>query len=157
MLHILRAHKLTGILHTEGRSNVLGSKSFYDVEVTLSDGDIVSCRVVDRKGRSQFAGADALQILSNMGILDWTLTTQSKEVLLTQPSSSPLEIPYRTVAVEQHLLNRWPRLHRRVFALVDGTNTTQKIALVLSLPIEHIKEVLADLQAMNVIGIGYPH
>ncbi len=61
------------------------------------------------------------------------------------PSASSDTIPQRLVSAEQNVMRSLPRNHRRVFALVDGKRSVEKIAAMLKLSSKTVEEILSDL------------
>jgi hypothetical protein len=72
--------------------------------------------------------------------------------MLSERDSSPY--PRRAAYLDQEQMRNWPRLHRSVFALADGTKSIIKIAEVLVVPPEIVNRVLQDLQSIGVITMG---
>jgi hypothetical protein len=72
-------------------------------------------------------------------------------------SSTPIRgqlVPTRSIFVTQSQMSAWPRRQRIVYALVDGKNTVQRIAEILSLSLFVVEQVLRDLQMIHVVSLG---
>jgi hypothetical protein len=155
MLQILQTHRQTGILYAELPSGAAGIKESCRAEISVSAGKIVSCRIEGRSGRSWLVGGEALREVYRLGVLDWQLTLQSEThppVRETSPAiARSWPIPQRTAQVDQKQLLSWPRMHRKVYALVEGRNTVKKIADILSVSPASVEQVLHDLQGINVV------
>jgi hypothetical protein len=62
--------------------------------------------------------------------------------------------PRRTIQLDQNQTRNWPRIHRQIFALADGTRNIAKIAEMLSAPIDQISRAMRDLQQIGAIVMG---
>jgi hypothetical protein len=168
ILQLLHEFHRNGILQAELPSGVPGFKRYCLVLIDLAEGKIVSCHIKNGSGQTLLAGDDALIVVHDLGKLEWTFTSQQESSLLSlrdstmdipvvramtpMPAQSP--IPRRIVQVGQEDLNSWPRKYRRVFVLIDGERSAEKIAAILSLPpggVEAVVEVLRKLQSIGVI------
>ena|SRR5579859_1002523 len=65
-----------------------------------------------------------------------------------------LLIPRRAIASDQGQTRSWPRIHRQIFALADGTRNSGKIAEMLSIAPEQVAKALHELQAIGAITLG---
>ena len=153
---VMRAHRKTGILYAEAPSGVGKLREACRIEIKIMAGDIASCTVVGNSGR-YLTGTEASQGLARLGRIRWTFTpqqgggTSATPVIPTQKEVSPY--PRRSAYLDQEQMRSWPRLHRSVFALADGSKSIIKIAEVLVVPPEIVNKVLQDLQSIGVITI----
>jgi hypothetical protein len=155
MIQIMQTHQQTGFLQADIPPKTAGVRESRQVNIAISSGSIVSCTITYSDGR-QRTGKEAHQELVRLGRLRWTFTLQSGLPTQPQPPShnpveNSLSPPRRTASPEQQVIRSWPRVHRQVFALVDGTKCCEKIAEILSTPPNVIDQVLRDLQKMQVI------
>jgi hypothetical protein len=154
---VMRAHRKTGILYAEIASGVMKLREPCRIEIKIITGDIATCTIVGSSGR-YLTGAEATQELARLGRIRWTFTPQQPAATLVAPvmpserDTSPY--PRRTAYLDQEQMRNWPRLHRSVFALADGTKSIIKIAEVLVVPPEIVNKVLQDLQSIGVITMG---
>jgi len=184
LLRLLQEFQRSGILTAELPSGVPGIKEPCHAWVELAEGKIISCHIKSRVGRNLLTGSQALSLLESLGTLDWSLevvpritqklpSVRVSPVTQTLPAMrvpsisqhlpavqvSPIAIsppiPRRIAQIEQGELNLWPRTHRRVFALVDGSRNVNEIATMLSLTtgVEGVMMVLRDLKAMGIIAV----
>ncbi|HLI72119.1 MAG TPA: hypothetical protein VKV19_20380 [Ktedonobacteraceae bacterium] len=100
--------------------------------------------------------------ISRLGALVWTFVPLAVAAQPAQPAQSlalvpeHASVPWRTLQVDQWQMRSWPRLHRAIFALADGTRSIAKIAAMLSVPPELVTQAVHDLRAIGVIVIGPP-
>lgn len=170
ILQLLHEFHRNGILQAELPSGVPGYKKYCQVLIDLAEGKIISCHIKNGSGQTILAREDALSVVYDLGKLEWTFTPRQESPLLSlrdssmdipvvrpmtpMPAQSP--IPQRIVQVGQEDLNSWPRKYRRVFVLIDGERSVEKIAAILSLPpggVEEVVEVLHKLQSIGVIAM----
>ncbi len=154
---MMQAYQQTGFLYAEVPSGIGSLREPCRIEINIFSGNITSCTIVSIRGR-RLAGKEAVQELSRLGRLRWTFTPQ-EEAVVQEPLSltsgeNPL-LPQRTIVqLEQGQMRNFSRLHRAVFALVDGTKSATKIAEMLSTSPELIDKALRDLQSIGVIVFG---
>ncbi len=178
MLQLLRERRQTGILATDLPLGTAGVRGRLHAVVTITAGKIVDCRIEESNGQLWVVGEEALQELHRLGTLDWSLTLQQTTPKLPaiqqtspvlnyspylQDSSTAVtgpikreepQIPVRSMLVEASQMTQWPRTHRMVYAMVDGKNTTKRIAELLSMQTTTLEQILRDLQNMRVITIN---
>lgn len=127
------------------------------MEIKIAEGALVSCLIVGKSGR-YITGEEAIAALSRLGRLTWFFTPQQRTD--TQPIAVLPQhlqqidtqlIPRRIAYVDQEQMNTWPRLHRRVFVLADGSKSIAKIAGILSMSPEVIVQTINDLQSIGVM------
>jgi len=154
------AYQQTGLLTAEVLSGVMGLRGPCRIELVLKGGRIVLCTLIGTDG-GWLTGKDAEQALIQLGRLRWTFTAQSEAELTSPDPQIPVSvtnpkffIPQRLVQVEQGQMRNWPRTHRLVFALVDGTKNVTKIAEILSISSDIVEKTLSDLQSIGVIAFG---
>src|SRR5579885_2457664 len=153
---VMQEHQKTGLLYAEVPAGLAALREPCRVEINIIAGNIVSCAIVGVSGR-YITGNAAAQELARLGRIRWNFTPQQKAS--TQPIPAmpkPVSIsafPRRTRQVDQWQAQSWPRLHRTVFALADGTKPVTKIAEILSVSPDLIERALHDLQSIGVITI----
>jgi len=164
---MMQAYQQTGLLVAEVPSGVGRLREPCRIEVNVVSGLISSCAIVGSSGR-YLTGKEAIQELSRLGRLNWTFTPHKEEIVtprqeeIVTPQLKPRDsvsgegylLPRRIVYLEQSQMRNFPRLHRAVFALADGTKHTAKIAEILSVPPNIVENALSDLRAMGVIAFG---
>jgi hypothetical protein len=155
---VMQEHQKTGLLYADAPSGAASLREPCRIEINITAGAIASCSIVGNSGQ-RVTGKEAMQALPRLGRLRWTFVPQQQVVV--QPASpviaGPVETPFfpwRTAQVEQWQTRNWPRLHRTVFALVDGTKSVAKIAEILSTSPELVEKALHDLQSIGVITMG---
>ena len=144
---VIQTHQSTGWLRTQVSEGVAGLPEECSVEIIILAGVISSCAIVSKSGE-KITGQQATQVLSRLGKLCWTFT-QEPEVVLSPADSS--FFPRRTVQLKQEQMRTWSRVHKRVFALADGTKHVTKIAQILSTSPGQVERALRDLQSIGVV------
>lgn len=158
---VMQEHQKTGLLSAEVPAGLAGLREPCRVEINILAGNIVSCAIVGDSG-SFITGNEATQELARLGRIRWTFTPQQRANTQPVPAiakpmpavTKPVKVsqfPRRTLQVEQWQIQSWPRLHRTVFALADGTKPVTKIAEMLSTPPDLIERALRDLQSIGAI------
>ncbi|HLI91569.1 MAG TPA: hypothetical protein VKV37_22980 [Ktedonobacteraceae bacterium] len=156
MKQVMQEHQKTGFLYAEVPLGVADRRGRWRVEIKLVSGSIVSCSLIDESGR-RLPEAESIRKLARLGPLHWTFVPQA---VVARPALTPphppgnLFFPQRIVQVEQWQMRSWPRVHRAIFALADGTRSAAKIAEMLSLAPDLVEKALRDLQAIGVITLG---
>lgn len=138
------------------------------IEINIMAGMIVSCSILGKSGR-RLAGEKAVREISRLGRLRWNFASQEEATV--QPASpassfpSPVSpafpqsvgislFPMRAANLEQQQMRTWPRMHRAIFALADGTKNIEKIAAMLSISPGTVYKAILDLQAIGVLILG---
>jgi hypothetical protein len=155
---VMREHRKTGLLYADVPSGIAGMPEPFRIEVLLRAGTIVSCFFVGKSGR-RLKEEKPSEKLARLGKLDWTFVPQDAGAVDVLTSPSPVTVlspevsdfPQRLIHLEQWQMNGWPRMHRMVFALADGTRSIAKIAEILSTSPEVVRSVLRDLQSIGAI------
>lgn len=151
MRQVMQEHQKTGFLYADAPAGVGRIHEPCRIEVAMKAGNVVSCSVIGNSGRS-LTGKEATRELARQGELRWTFELQQQmmktQMTLAVPNSP---FPLRTVQLEQRQMQDWPRMHRMVFALADGTKSVAKIAEVLSVSQSVVEKILRDLLAIGVI------
>ncbi len=120
-----------------------GAGEPWQAHLSFVAGSITTCVVQSRTdGRTLLSDGEALHWLASLGPLHWTR--------VALPSQAGLQIPRRSARAEREVM-AWPRKHRYVFALVDGSRSAWQIAALLRLPPGAVEEILNELQAMGAI------
>ena len=76
--------------------------------------------------------------------------TPAQRLSEVPPTSSDV-VPYQLVSAGQNVMRSLPPSHRRVFALVDGKRSVEKIAATLKMSPKLVEEILSDLFRAGVI------
>lgn len=154
---MMQSYQQTGLLTAEVASGVAGLRGPCRIEIALNAGSIVMCTLIGSDG-AWLTGKEAEQALTHLGRLRWTFTMQPEVVALPKPAIPVVEtnfiIPWRIASVSSEQLRTWPRTHRLIFAVADGTKNVAKIAEVLSISPDFVKKALSDLQLIGVIAFG---
>lgn len=125
--------------------------------LTVKDGKVLDCVIFNREGKKLYAQAEAHSILSRLGILEWRL--MEAPASSTQSLSGPLALPVhqgntfspRRVAVPLSTVHQWPKLHRSVYFLADGTRNVEQIARIVSCPVTHVRRAINDLASLGAL------
>jgi hypothetical protein len=160
MKQVMQEHQTTGFLYADVPADATSMHEPCRIEINLKEGTIVSCSIVGKSGR-RLPGKNTARELSRLGSLSWNLASQQGAIaqqgsLTPTPATAPVEIPFfpkRADSLEQGQMRSWPRLHRAVFALADGTKTAEKIADMLSASPSSVYGVLRDLQSAGFITV----
>jgi hypothetical protein len=153
---VMQEHRKTGLLYAEIPSGVVKLRESCRVEIKIVTGAIASCAIVGVSGR-RLIGKDATHELARLGRIRWTFTAQQEATTPSQATSSgplpgvPATFPRQYTYLSQAQMRTWPRLHRAVFALADGTKSIIKIAEILSVPPDLVEKTLRELQSIGVI------
>jgi len=133
-----------------------GSGEPWQAKLTVIEGK-VTCQVwssVDK--RVLLTNDGAIRWLATLPRLSWSLEPivppmASTRALQGSKATQVQQVPQRTTHVEKRVLNTWSRKQRQVFALVDGSRTSEHIATMLQQPPVVVEKVLDDLQAIGAI------
>jgi hypothetical protein len=155
MKQVMQEHQMTGSLIAEVPSGVAGMREPCRIEINMQAGSIVASCIVGNSGR-RITGKEFAKALSRLGRLNWTFTPQKEKSTqqLSPRMYVPIEktfVPQRTVVLDQRQMQSWPRIHRVVFAMADGTKSSLKIAELLSTSPAIVDKVLSELQSIGVI------
>jgi hypothetical protein len=154
---VMLEHQKTGYLYADVPASATSLSEPCRIEALLQAGAVISCSIVGKSGK-RLPEKESIKKIDRLGRLQWTFTPheESAPLLETAPLFVPEEIPVfprRVAYLEQWQMQSWPRLHRMIFALSDGTRSVAKIAEVLSVPPEQIESALRDLQSINVVAM----
>jgi hypothetical protein len=149
LLQVLQEYR---IAHARLLTSIGGRSDSYRVEIVLHQGTIVSCTLHGSSGARDAQGKEALQMVQRSGTTEWSVVLDTPLVQKVDTSqAATLPIPHRCVDVlpPQQL----SRLHRNVFALVDGQRDVFHISQMLSRSqeMQEIEQVFSDLRALGVI------
>ncbi len=151
---VMQAHQKTGSLQAEMPSGVASLREPCHIEINIMAGTIISCTIIGNSGR-YLIGEKAIQELFRLGQLNWTFTSEQKAAVQPTASSAfePGEFFFsrRIARLEPWQMSNLSRLHRAVFALVDGTKNAAKIAGMLSTSPDLVNKALNDLQSLGII------
>lgn len=152
---VMREHRATGYLFANVPTGVAGLQGPCRIDVRLSRGEVVSCVVIGSNGQ-RLPEEESVKRVTRLGRLRWEFVAQEETgpVVSFSPAWDEVSLfPQRTVYLDQRQMQSWPRLHRSVFALADGTRSSVKIAEMLSVGPEVVERVLRDLQRQGTIVI----
>jgi hypothetical protein len=157
MKQVMQEHQMTGSLMAEVPSGVAGMREPCRIEINIQVGSIVTSCIVGNSGH-RLTGKEFTKALSRLGRLNWTFTPQQEKITQSLPPVTyvPIEkafVPQRIVMLDQRQMQSWPRIHRVVFAMIDGTKSNLKIAALLSTSPAIIDKVLSELQSIRVIVV----
>ncbi len=152
----MQEHQKTGLLHAEVDAGTVSLREPCRIEIKIMAGAVASCMIVGNSGR-RLAGKEAMRELARMGRLRWTFTSQQDSVAAPGSSGPAFTesavCPRRYASLSQEQMRNWPRMHRAVFALTDGTKSIEKIAEMLSVSPMLVEKALRELQSIGVIII----
>jgi hypothetical protein len=154
---VMQEHQKTGFLYAEIPSGTARLRESCRIEIEIMTGSFVFCTLIGNSGR-RLTGKEAEKELSRLGRLSWTFTPRQEATLpqSTAPVPALLKLPIfprRIARLEQWQMRNWSRMHWAVFALVDGTKSSTKIAEMLSVPSDQVEKALRDLQSIGVIAL----
>ncbi|HET8847053.1 MAG TPA: hypothetical protein VFN35_36665 [Ktedonobacteraceae bacterium] len=155
----MQEHRKTGFLYADVPAEAVGLRGRCHIEVQLTAGNIISCVIVSENGQ-QIPQKEAIKKISRLGLLFWTFTpqeptTQSLPVPVTPVAPEEnFTFPRRAMQIEQWQMSTWPRLHRGIFALADGSRSSAKIAAILTTPPQAVDRALRELEAIGAIVMG---
>ncbi|QBD82958.1 hypothetical protein EPA93_46155 [Ktedonosporobacter rubrisoli] len=160
MLQVMQEHQKTGLLYAELPAGTVGLQEACRIEIKLRVGTIVTCTIASKSGW-RLPDKKMIKKISQLGPLLWTFVPETTAVLpAAQSAPAPIQqgeitfFPRRTVQIEQVQMRSWPRLHRGIFVLADGTRSIVKLAEILSVPPFQVERALYDLQSIGVIAMG---
>ena len=155
MKQVMRAHRKTGYLHADLPTGVPGMAEPCRIEVRLEAGAVVSCFIIGNISGHRLSESESAKRIARFGRLKWTFTQEENDTsLMIMSPLIPVEVPTyprRVVNLEQSQMQTWSRMHRKVFALADGTRSVTKIVGILSTSPDIVEQVLRDLQSIGVI------
>ncbi len=154
MQQVMQEHQKTGLLYAELASGTASLREPCRVEIKIMTGAVASCVIIGKSGR-RLSGKVAIRDLGRMGSLRWTFTPQQENVvppLASRPTfTESATFPRRSAYPSQDQMRNWPRMHRAVFALADGTKSVEKMAGILSASPVLVEKTLRELQSIGVI------
>ncbi len=151
---VMQEHQQTGLLYAELASGAMHLRESCRIEIKIMAGAVASCAIIGNSGRS-LTGREATQELTRVGRIRWTFVPQQESTV--QPMSPSLisreavTVPRRYTYLSQAQMRTWPRMHRAVFALADGTKSIVKIAGILSVSPDLVSKTVRDLRSMGVL------
>lgn len=166
---VLRQFNYSGEVHAN-ISPQTGIKDGGRVVLTVKNGHILSCFILNKNGLKLFHDQEAYHLLARLGILDWELTpfsssppsaTPARPAGIAQPppiSPAPMVPPQtnrssypRRLAVSPAQTRNWSMLERYVYMLCDGTHTYEQLAALLSRSLAQIERAVEDLRLSGAI------
>ncbi len=124
-------------------------------EVIVGQGRLHSCAIVTRAGQFLLQQKEAYITLQQYGDLEWSLHLPAQERPPPQQITHFLSKgPSRVVqALTPTQIQTLSHTHKNVFALVDGINTVEHIARLLTKSPQEVQRMLRDLQDMHLIHL----
>lgn len=161
MVFLLQAHAHTGLLRAQLPTGVVEQRDAHAVTLTVVKGLLVSCAITDKESFPSITGDQALNALTHVGPLNWTLTLQLSSSLLPPLSSqasgrSRNAIPRRLVEPQAAHLRALTRTQRLVFSLIDGKNSVTYIAYLLALSLTRVEQAIRELYQMKFLTLDPP-
>jgi hypothetical protein len=161
MQQVMQAHQMTGSLTAEAATGVIGFHEPCRIGISIKEGMMISAAIIGHNSGRSLTGKDVLNALSRLGRVRWDFVAQPTKTTQPLPPEAfvPVEkifIPQRIVMLDQRQMQSWPRLHRVIFSMADGSKSTQKIAFLLSASQPTVDKVLSELQSIGIISIT-PH
>ncbi len=162
IVSLLLAHAHTGLLRAELPAGILEHEETCVVTLTVVKGLLVSCAITDKESFPHVTGEQALNALTNVGPLNWTVTLQLSSSLLP-PLSSQVSgrgrnaIPRRLCEPQAAQLRVLTRTQRLVFSLINGKNSVTYIAYLLALSSTRVEQTMRELYQMNLLTLDSPH
>ena len=162
MISLLQAHAHTGLLRAELPAGVLEHEETCVVTLTVIKGLLVFCAITDKESFPYVTGEQALNALTNVGPLNWTLTLQLSSSLLPPLFSQALgrgrnAIPRRLVELQAAQLHVLTRTQRLVFSLINGKNSVTYIAYLLALSSTRVEQSIRELYQMKLLTLDFPY
>lgn len=163
MLQLLHEFGKSGTLQAHLPMGVSGFKDDCYAAISVTCGDLTACHIKSSAGRIVLPNEQALQYLYSVGRLHWVFSERQEDPpslsanftqISTLSDTIPALLPRRTAEAAQMDISLWPRNHKRVFVLIDGTRTLEKIAAMLALypqGVAEIQTILRDLQAAGLV------
>lgn len=128
------------------------------VVLDLAQGKVTHAALLTGRGALVAEGQQALDLLGELGTIDWRWEPASVAGLTGRLGFAPrnplLAIPHRHASFSPSSLYACSRLQRRVLGLVDGRRTVADIATLLSVPateLEYLQAILNELVNMGLI------
>lgn len=159
LVQMLSRQQQTGEL-LASRVRLPGMNELCQAHLDLIEGTIYSCVIHTMTGIVLAQGDDAVAVLA-MLILKWNWTAHQTEPLASQTPhprsySNTQDDVYLTLYKAEQIdyteLNALPRTHRKVFGLIDGIRSTQRIAEFLSSSERaNLPTILHDLRRKGLI------
>lgn len=156
LLRMLEETRANGVISTEGT----GPGEPWQAQLTLIEGKVTACHVRGSvNGRNLLTGGEAIRWLESSAYLTWERTAftpqQTFPLIFRDSQIVPLQpsgVPRRLTQAEPLGIHEWSRKQRQVFALVDGSRSAERIAVILCQPLNAVEGILLDLQSMGVIA-----
>ncbi len=159
LMQMLSRQQQTGEL-LASRVRLPGMNELCQAHLDLVEGTIYSCVLRTMTGTVLAQGDNAVAVLATL-ILKWNWTIHQTEPLtsrISYPHSHPNTqddaylTPYKAEQINYTELNALSRTHRKVFGLIDGIRSTQRIAEFLSSSERaSLPAILRDLRSKGLI------
>lgn len=122
----------------------------YQAELVVGMGRVLACDIRTEQGQLVLRQQAAMQALEAVGDLCWQLSrSQVPEQSLPREDA---QVPHRlTQALTSEQQRRCSHRQIRVFALVDGRKSVDKIARLLHLSVHEVHQILKELQQLQLI------
>lgn len=175
LLRLLSEFRRTGILQAELSAGLPQIKKPCLAVVELLDGEMVACQVKEARGQTLLTDQEAYETVATQGKLNWDFRALPAEDLPSKRQEAKLSsglfptpkaltgplwavgfslrswVPQRVLRLNNSEINTWPRRYRQVYILIDGVRDVEKIAAMLSQPVQFVEEVLREMQATGTI------
>lgn len=139
---------------------VSGLQQPCQVIVDLLEGKVTACTMTTMRGDRMAEGAQALDLLGRLGIIDWLWEPALAPPLTFQGSHLPMNpaftVPQRRAPFYPEALASCSRDQRRVMGLIDGRRTVADIATLLAVPpteMGRLQTILNELEDMGLIWL----
>lgn len=166
LLQLMEEFQYGGVLVAELPRGAFGIKEPCQAAVELTHGKVSGCSIHSQTKRYA-SGQYALQMLIDIGILHWQLQAQQPAIpppaemsplrpVFTSPPPPQQMVshtPKRVLYARQDYLDQLTRKQRRVYVLIDGARSAEKIAQLVSSSPNALDEVLQTLQELAALGL----
>lgn len=150
MVQVLHQLGYSGEFHAD-MSSQAALRGGGQAVLTVQNGNVVSCFILDKYGQKVYHNAEAISLLSSCGILEWKLVPSNTARMSAPAENTRRPIPIRLPVFEVQMRS-WSDLERSVYILCDGEHSAEQIASSLSRPLSTIEPVLYKLEASGAIA-----
>jgi hypothetical protein len=123
----------------------------------VQDGRITASLILHKNGRKLYDDAEAQNILSLLGVLEWelveTYTAPAPPLHRTSQSAAPTAGTFypRRAPVASSTVHHWAKQLRCVYLLADGTHSVEQIGRLLSYSKTLVEESIQNLRSLGAI------
>lgn len=159
MVQVLQQFGYSGEVHADVSPDSILRRSGRIVLV-VQGGTITTCIILNQDGQKLYHDAQALSLVSRLGVLEWRLVSSptprfarspSQPFAAESPSKGTTFYPRRLI-IPLSQMRSWPILYRYVYSLADGTRSLEQIASLLSQTPRTIEQAVQNLQAIGGIA-----